>query len=213
MRAETKQLLKKYKLSSFGAKKDIVRVEQLVLPGEELLYIGGTVITISNVRAEEKYEVSGAMFISDRRILFHASNSAIANHAARVKRGRSKSDEMPRGGVWEFGMADIHSIGGEGNGLSAGSVSFSTLEGRFDFTVSYHALVIEQVRTLIVDAAINAQGRIPKEVAEDDNEQSTNQKRAVTVVTCSSCAASNIVRVGEVSVCEYCRSYVGGTTI
>jgi hypothetical protein len=53
-------------------------------------------------------------------------------------------------------MTDIHSIGGSGNGLTGGTVSFSTPETRIDFLVSYDNAIREEIETLILNAATSA---------------------------------------------------------
>lgn len=65
----------------------------------------------------QKDSAPGAIFISDDRVVFEAAKAHTKSNAL-LKAPQLESGEIPKDGIWQFAMTDIHSIGGSGNGLT-----------------------------------------------------------------------------------------------
>ncbi|MCL2525502.1 MAG: hypothetical protein FWE46_00385 [Coriobacteriia bacterium] len=179
--------MKQYKLRSFGNKWTIQRAEGLLSLDDELLYIGPTNFTAASLEDPSKRtSLPGVIVITDSQVLFAGS----------------RTNKV----VMDFLLDDVWAIGGHGNGIVGGNISFQTPDQRVDFLVSYDRHVVEQVKGVLMRAAAARQRPLIQQVA-DGREVVSDE---ASVVVCGSCGASNIVKTDTLGICAYCRQPLAG---
>ena len=168
-----------------GNKHSFKAAQALIDESERLYFICDTNIKIKEVRGPDILSMPGVIFISDKRVVI-----------------RRWIDES----VIEFPLEEIHSVDVK-NGILTGKFSFCTAKQRVDFIIAYDKLTSPLLGDLLIRAAETAQNNAPQAAGPNSF---ASGGCVVKVIECKSCAATVLVRLGQLNQCEYCNRFVDG---
>jgi len=193
MRDDVKRLLKEFKVTTFGFKGDIKRVQNQIRPDEQLFYIDSANATFRNKQTGEKRFAPGVVFVSNQRVL-HAEYPAFST--APVKE--------------EFELFDIHSICTKGKWLASGNLSFSTSTKRVDFFVTFDKAMLQKIEDTLVQTIAEFGPALYEKslLVKPEEKAKVVCAQSARVVECPGCSAVNIVMRGMIGRCEYCDRYL-----
>jgi len=191
-RDDLKALFKVFDVSTFMYRSDIRKTLPLVRNDEILFYLKPTKATIANKDGSNRNIHHGAIFFSNRRVLFRATSGMV---------------------IEEFDLHDIHSVASQKTGFVSGQLSFCTDKQRVDFDMtSSESTVYGRVESTLIRVVMEFGPNLYVEKLRQDhgsNSPAVQQLQdsvanKARVVECTSCAAQNIIIPGIVGKCEYC---------
>ncbi len=150
MRPDVENAIKEFKINTFGNKKNIERVEQMVDRNERVIFITPTNAIIQFANGDKKKALPGIFVLTDKRALFSY---------------KALSDEYTE----TFSLSEIKSVNSSGNGVSGGHIEIHTLVKSLDILVSYKKDIMQKILNTIRDtqnafiAVCNAQSSANKE--------------------------------------------------
>jgi len=175
MRADVKQLLKENMVITWGHRKNFARMEEEIRESEVLRYVDHSSYRINEKDSQETNDLSGTMFISDKRVLFRLGGTT------RV--------------ISEFPVHTLHAVSMVGGPWKTERVSFTTDTKKVVFSVSNHRKKI----ALLLDDTIKNALQLKREI-----EMRGTSKRVYEIYNCSGCGSAQIVVVGIIETCDYC---------
>lgn len=79
MRKDVQRAIEKFEIKTFGSKRDIEKGEKLIKNDENVLFVTPTSLNIINVGASRKEKHGGAIFLTNKRILFFSGALSSSN--------------------------------------------------------------------------------------------------------------------------------------
>ena len=133
MRADTEKAIREFDIKTFGNLKNIEAGEELLDPGERVLFASPSNFVVAHANTRKKDKSPGVVFLTDKRVVFFSKVLA------------SFSSES-------LSLEEIHSVNCYGNGLSGGHIEVHTLTKTYDILVTYKKEVIQKIRDLFEGA-------------------------------------------------------------
>ena len=175
MRADVKQLLKENMVITWGHRRNFARMEEEIRESEVLRYVDHSSYRINEKDSEETDDLSGTMFISDKRVVFRLGGTT--------------------GIISEFPVHTLHAISTTGSFWKTERVSFTTDTKKIVFSTSAHRKKV----ALILDDTIKRALQLKREI-----EMRGTSKRVYEIYNCPGCGSAQIVVVGIIETCDYC---------
>lgn len=136
MRKDIEYALQKFKVKTFGNKKNIEKVESILRADELVLYISPTNVVITSVNTSKKKKLPGVFVLTDKRILFH------------YKIAFEESTDTTE-------LSKIDSINCFGNGITGGQIEIHTRTKTYNILVTYKKDLMNEIKDTFEEAINN----------------------------------------------------------
>lgn len=130
MRKDVEEAIKKFKVKTFGNKKNLERSLSNLWEGEEVVYISPTNAIIRDNNTLEEKKWPGIFILTDKRAFFY------------YKAGSLEGKEA-------FELSEIKSINCHGDGLTGGHIKIDTVVKSLDILVIYKKDIMKEIQDTI----------------------------------------------------------------
>lgn len=138
MRPDTQNAIKTFEARTFGQQKNIDTLENMLNPGENVLFAMNTNMVITAVNTRKQQKLPGFAFLTNQRFLF--SYKVLFDYS-----------------VESISLRDIQSINCSGNGMTGGHVEIHTVVKTYNMLVPYKKEIIQKIQNIFNQAKNNFQ--------------------------------------------------------
>ena len=127
MREDTARALKDFNGHTALQKKNVKALEDMLRPGETVLFATATNVVISNAGTRQQKSLPGFAMLTNERFLF--SYGVLWEHS-----------------IESIALKDIQSVSCSGNSLTGGRIEIQVMTKTFNFLVSYKKEIIRKIQ-------------------------------------------------------------------
>lgn len=126
MRRDIKEALTRFKINTFGNKKNIENFESILKNDENVLYISPTNMEIMNINTRHKERLPGVCALTNKRFIFQSTILLNIN-------------------IESISIDKIDSINVFGNGMAGSHIQINTITKTFDILCSYKKEIMKNI--------------------------------------------------------------------